>query len=313
MPPLSTDSRGRFGRTYWWDEDDVIDRAFVVYDLLAAFRDVDATLISIWLMGFKVETASIRTAWVEVFSKHLAEYQEIAGRHGEEEAPYVMTERHAARTARQFGIKRSQIFPALIEISALIYAAAYDTTSSGEVIRDLVEKLARRWSIFRGPESESLAAISLIPADWLAGLIKYAAPSSDAVKLLEASTDAEMEVACAQWRDIWSLMVNFLPEKPSSEYISEERKLAAIVGRSIFPGLLAANSKGHTSRVWQSIELAKHALEQPLFHNLFRGYAATGRFDPIGGATWFNLVDNVLAVWGRSDLATLLSRAAPAT
>ena len=61
LPPFASCGTGA-GRTYYWSEPDIQDRAEAVYDALILCGRIDSALITIWLAGFDVPLERLRRA-----------------------------------------------------------------------------------------------------------------------------------------------------------------------------------------------------------------------------------------------------------
>jgi hypothetical protein len=62
LPPLASSGVGS-GRSYYWRELDILTQAEVVHDCLARHGRTDATIITLWLDGFRVPLVQLRRAW----------------------------------------------------------------------------------------------------------------------------------------------------------------------------------------------------------------------------------------------------------
>jgi hypothetical protein len=61
LPPFASCGTGA-GRSYYWREPDILDRAEAVYDALSVCARIDSALIAIWLAGFDVPLERLRRA-----------------------------------------------------------------------------------------------------------------------------------------------------------------------------------------------------------------------------------------------------------
>jgi hypothetical protein len=62
LPPLASSGVGS-GRSYYWRELDILIQAEIVHDCLARHGRTDATIITLWLGGFRVPLIQLRRAW----------------------------------------------------------------------------------------------------------------------------------------------------------------------------------------------------------------------------------------------------------
>ncbi|HEY4075313.1 MAG TPA: hypothetical protein VGM26_00140 [Rhizomicrobium sp.] len=62
LPPLASSGVGS-GRSYYWREPDILAQAEIVHDCLARHGRTDATIITLWLGGFRTPLTQLRRAW----------------------------------------------------------------------------------------------------------------------------------------------------------------------------------------------------------------------------------------------------------
>lgn len=64
LPPLTRRGRGQGPGAIWiWDQADIIDRAALVFDLLAIRSRTSFALLGLWQCGFEVHPTALRAAW----------------------------------------------------------------------------------------------------------------------------------------------------------------------------------------------------------------------------------------------------------
>lgn len=66
LPPLTRRGRGRGPGAIWiWDQADIVDRAALVFDLLALRSRTSFALLGLWRCGFEVHPPALRAAWCD--------------------------------------------------------------------------------------------------------------------------------------------------------------------------------------------------------------------------------------------------------
>jgi hypothetical protein len=294
LPPLASLSLGRGGWTYWWEEEDIIDRAMTVHDSLKFHRDADAALISIWRMGFTVPTEAVRDSWLRRLDKRTARYEELSKRHPDGGASHALAAGRAGPIARLLETRRKDLIPALEEVADLTYSNEFDATSAEEVFRGIAKLAAGR----SAQQAGFGAIVDAVRVDFLIDYFELHG-SNDAVGvILREASCAAIERAHDQWLAIWRAISQVLPEISSeATHITPERGLADIIGRYALPGLISRNLQGNAPRIDQTIRAINMALDNEEFRALFRRLAASSQIDAGGRAVLLCLINEIGRIW----------------
>ena len=65
LPPLASYGMRSQGRTYYWDEPDILARAELIHDALCKHGRSETATISLWLHGFEVPPSRLKRAWLQ--------------------------------------------------------------------------------------------------------------------------------------------------------------------------------------------------------------------------------------------------------
>ena len=309
LPPMTGRSLGRYGGASWWEEEDIIDRAMTVHDLLNFHRDADAAVISIWLMGFSVPTEPVRNSWLRRLEKRTARYEELSKRHPDGGASHALHALHAGPIARRLESRRKDLIPAIEEVADLTYSYEFDATSAEEVFRDIAKLSAGK----SAQQAGFGGIVDAVRIEFLLDFFELHGSNNSVAATLRKASCAVIECAHGQWLAIWSAISQLLPEIPSeATYITPERWLAAIVGRYVLPGLISSNMQGNASRIDQTIRAINMALGKDEFRALFRRLAM-GQIDADGHSVLLRLVDEVGRIWELPNLLSYLTLTEPET
>jgi hypothetical protein len=319
LPPLATGSRGRAGgRLYWWDEDDIVDRAKTVFDLLARHHSADAALVSISLLACSTPppVPLVRAAWLRALEKEIEQFERRKRRYGEDDVHHVLAARHATAFAKRLGVARSSAVEMMAEISAILFVAANtDTTSVEELFKDLFKAWVQKWV----KQPELADRFRKLPAvGWLMAWISNCLTRDVLRESLGRSSCEALRYAYDQWLSILEALHNQLRmfrtaastqlPQPSvrTDGLTPERQFAVMAGHYAVPSLVWANARNYTSKVDQTIEVVKHAFANEAFQAIIPEYAANRPINQQGQQILFQTIAKLSEIWGPQIVAGFL-------
>jgi DNA-binding transcriptional MerR regulator len=249
LPKLRRASRGRGqGVQRYWAENDILDRAILVYALMRELEDSNINLLRIWFAGFEVDPEIIKPIWLQFIDRDLAPIRKTLEK---ETDPSEYFDNLAVRIVRK--ADRATHSPDDVAFGLAEFLNAYfsETYRSTEEARNFVEGALD--VMLSGVEPFGVTPGTLAPQllPWFRTVVSI----SSANQQIRRATHSDLSNAHRVWRNILRLIGSMTAGKQDNQ--GTIRRLGIAFGGLGIRFLLISQRSRFRDRIARTIQIGE--------------------------------------------------------